>query len=152
MRGKKCPHCGSTTKHNHKYLDKGEIQDCCMCRGKGKKQEDSCSSMPQKLFESLDFMVVRTNLQQTFNEAYLGIGCVFSCTDYGRHKNMTDEELINSVKSNTFNQATKVVDDNDNVMPILIITSDNGYSVKKCKPEIFTAIKKKLKEIETRGI
>ena len=77
-----------------------------------------------------DVQGVRSERPQTINERLLGSGMVYSCTDYGDHKQMTDDELIAKVKQTTSVQATKISDKDDNVAEhIGIFTNQYGYSV-----------------------
>ena len=62
MYGKVCSFCGSTTKHGHHSKDMGETQNCWKCNGKKEYKEKSTDYMPEGMFESLDFLVVRTDV------------------------------------------------------------------------------------------
>jgi len=72
----------------------------------------------------------------SFEESYLGAG-LFSCTDYGRHKNQADDELIESAfhfESTGFHstQGIKLIKDKNNLSIcnyLAIVTADQGYSV-----------------------
>ena len=86
-------------------------------------------AMPDEMFKALSFKVYRSGRVQTTVESLLGVG-VYSCTDYGRHKHQTDEELIAKVREHSYVQACKVVDKNLKVCDhVGIFTNDNGYSV-----------------------
>lgn len=129
QKGKACPHCGSTTKNDHHYLDTGIIENCYLCNGSGKIAEDRYSFVPDEIWENLNFYVILSNRVLTNHESLLGIGA-FSCVDYGRHKVLTDEQLIENVKkSGKGTQACKFTDKDLNVFSMAIITGDQGYSV-----------------------
>lgn len=72
----------------------------------------------------------------SFSEQYIGVG-FFSCTDYGRHKSQSDEELIESAfhfdKSETFwSQGIKFIRNKNDLRvcdEIAIVVGDQGYSV-----------------------
>jgi hypothetical protein len=83
------------------------------------------------IIRALPFEIRRADSRpQTFNEAYLGIGTVYSVTDYGRYKHETDEQIIEHVKSGLNPQACNYV--NRDTMrlchKIVILTSNSGYS------------------------
>lgn len=60
----------------------------------------------------------------------MGFGSVYSVTDYGRHQQMTDAELIELVRKSSGHQACKVINDDNTVAKyISILTSKDGYSV-----------------------
>lgn len=69
-------------------------------------------------------------------EQFIGVG-LFSCTDYGRHKNMTDDELIESAfkfeeQGYHTTQGIKLVRAKNNLSIcnyLAIVTGDQGYSV-----------------------
>jgi hypothetical protein len=128
--GHKCPHCGAKNKDSHGLIGE-EIIECYICNGKGVRVEDRHDYMPNGFFQSLDFKVYRSNRPQTMNEYLLGFDCVFSCTDYGQYKSMTDEELIVHVKESTTHQYCSVVDKDNTICDhIGIFCNDNGYSVR----------------------
>jgi hypothetical protein len=74
--------------------------------------------------------------QMSFAEMYIGMG-LFSCTDYGRHKNQNDEELIESAfhfdeKGTFWTQGIKLIRDNKDLRicdHLAIVVGDQGYSV-----------------------
>ena len=125
-----CPNCNAKNKHGHAYLDTGNMKDC-HCDD-GRLKEDRYSSVPKSIVDSLEIRVYRSDRPTTWNEQYLGLGCVFSTNDYGAYKSISDAELIDQVRaSGSYIQATKLVDNEDKFCHHLgIFTSQQGYSVK----------------------
>jgi hypothetical protein len=120
-----CTACLSGTEVDH------EQRVPCLygCNGTHFKQSTSCSYLPDSIFPSLNFVVYRSERPQTLREKLLGMG-VYSCTDYGDHKRMTDDELIAKVKTHTSVQATKISDKDGNVAHhIGIFCNNHGYTV-----------------------
>lgn len=106
---------------------------CPTCKGIDPMHAQSATAydtMPNDIWEALEFRVVRQDeRKQTWAEQYLAIGCVYSVTDYGRHIEMTDAELIETVRKAGGHQACKVVDKDNNIAKfIAIVTSDGGYA------------------------
>jgi hypothetical protein len=130
MRGKKCPHCDTTNKHHH-LISTGKMRSCGHCEGKGKVMENDCDKIPEEIWQSMTFKVYKTDRPTTINDAYYGIGCVWSCMDYGEHKNLTDEQLIDKVRhGGSYIQATKISDKEGNICDhIGIVCKDQGYVV-----------------------
>lgn len=113
-----------------------ETEICGTCNGNptNAMQENLCDHMPVEILRSIPIVVKRSTRPQTFNEAHLGFGTVYSVTDYGRHKTETDEELIAKVRKDfdgfAQSQATKVTDRATMKLceRIVIFTSDNGWA------------------------
>jgi hypothetical protein len=89
MRGKPCEYCGCTTKHNHQSIKTGNMEKCWSCKGAGEHLEWDQKHMTWEVFEpwwkdATILVDVSGGHRQTFNEAYLGIGMLYCCTDYGR--------------------------------------------------------------------
>lgn len=125
-----CPDCGSKSRHGHKMVIPTGTKTCEICGGTGMREETRFDSIPHEVWQSLNFKVYRSNRRETLYEELIGLGC-YSCTDYGRHNSMTDDELIKKVKdNNSYIQALKISDENFVVAhEISIRCSDNGYSV-----------------------
>lgn len=136
---KPCTICGNVSRWNHKAIETGKIIDCWHCSGKGIYQEKSTDYCPENLFNNnTTFYVIRQNEREmSWGEQHVGLmGSVFSCVDYGRNHTQSDEELIESVKDTIkVEQASKFIDEENNVLPILIITGDQGYTVTKLSPK-----------------
>jgi len=68
------------------------------------------------------------NREITFNESYLGFGTVYSVVDYGRHKDLSDEEIIAEVKASPNKQACNYVLRDLLCDEIVIVSSNQGFS------------------------
>lgn len=123
---KKCYGSGSTYDHDNRSV-------CPQCNGnfKDHENENSCDYLPDGVFAKLDVRVYYTNTM-TIGESLLGLGCVYSCGDYGdAWKNRNDEKLIAEVRRQSGVQATKIVDKDNNVCDhIGVFVSERGYAVK----------------------
>lgn len=133
--GQPCPHCGSTTKHGHHYLPDGQDVTCGRCQGTGKVPENRYDYLPSEIVTAIPLVVVRSNRAITFNESYLGIGCLWSSVDYGAHRRLSDEALAEKIRSDMSQghsvQACHVVDKEDRLPPFIAICCNNqGYSVR----------------------
>jgi hypothetical protein len=88
--------------------------------------------------EDIPVKVVRDYVSRTmsFAEQYLGMG-LFSCVDYGRSQNQTDEEIIESAfhfeeRGTYWTQGIKLVRNKDDLRvcdAVAVILGDQGYSV-----------------------
>jgi hypothetical protein len=132
-----CKICGSKTKQLHYRIPIGTFHTCTNCNGSGLQDENTCDYTPDGFESQLEIHLLRTNREMGQWEQTLGMmGSVFSCVDYGRHNKTPDDELIADVrKSCQRSQATKLIDKEMNILPIVIITGDQGYSVIKMKHE-----------------
>jgi hypothetical protein len=124
-----CKPCyGNGTTYDH---DKRSV--CPQCNGnfKDHDDEDTCDYLPAGVFAGFTFRVYYGG-QMTIGEALMGLGCVFSCGDYGAAwKERNDEKLIADVRQHSGVQATKVVDKDNNVADhIGIFVTPSGYTVK----------------------
>jgi hypothetical protein len=136
MRGKACPHCGSTTKHNHRPINTGNIIECDHCKGVGRVDE-TLYDYADNLYSAMEFRVYRQNRAGSWNEMHFGAGCVYSCTDYGAAWNHPENDagLIAKVKGNTGQQAVKFCKENEDgtgtpANHIGIFVTRDGYSVR----------------------
>ena len=131
MRGKACPFCGSTTKHGHSGKHTGVMIICSNCDGKKNVPEDLYDYAPEAIWTGLTFKVYRQARQNTWNESYLGAGCIYSAEDYGQAAKMPDDEVIAKVKASGNHQAVKFAkEDNTLADHIGIFVTLNGYSVR----------------------
>jgi hypothetical protein len=110
---------------------------CRRCDGSGRVPEDRYSYIRSHLMDEIlnrvPIVVARRDRAGTWNEAFLGIGCVYSVTDYGRSAELSDAELIAQVRERIARgtQACKVVDDEDRLPAAIVIAAHrNGYSVR----------------------
>lgn len=124
-----CCHCGVKKGEKHKMIPYSD--DCKTCHGTGRLQEDRYSYDHEDKIKELPFRVIRHDVPQTLNETHLGLGCVYCCTDYGRHKELTDKQLIEQVRNNiSHTQYCNFVDEENNLADaIAIVTSRGGFSV-----------------------
>lgn len=86
----------------------------------------------------LDVKVIRDRetREMSWAEQFIGVG-LFSCTDYGRHKDMSDDELIESAfhfdeKGTFWTQGIKLVRNKHDLSIcnyLAIVTGNQGYSV-----------------------
>lgn len=115
------------------YSRIADIETCPTCGGNphNAMQENLTDRIDLDIIRALPFEVLHADARrQTFNEAYLGIGTVYSVTDYGRYRNETDEQIIEHVKSGLNPQACNYADRETHELckKIVILTSNNGYS------------------------
>lgn len=134
------------------------LQTCRKCNGawENSEQEDYTDYMPKDIWEGLEFRVIRHNRQLSGNEQLLGMGCVFSCSDYGRSKGKTDEEMIAEVKASSSHQACKVCkEDGELCQYVGIFMANGGYSVRAVFDEKLTiatiALETGLQEYLVKG-
>lgn len=133
--GRACPHCKTTNRHNHSYLDTGLKPTCWGCDGTGKALENRYSYMPSDLVLTLPLKVHRLQRGNSFNENYIGHGCLWSCQDYGRAAGQPDEEVLARVMADLRKghsvQACAVVDKDDHLPNFIgIFVTRDGFSVR----------------------
>lgn len=114
------------------------LTTCRSCGGSWEKahNEDLTDTLPRDVILDIPIEVNRSLRPQTWLEHHFGAG-VYSCTDYGRWKDQSDEVLIekfhDDVKHGSFptRQATKYTrrDDMRLCDKLVILTNDNGYSI-----------------------
>lgn len=140
-----CPKCKGTHRTKGGFgkgecrncLD-GKINDfdpahkifCSVCNGSHKVQANSCSYVPDEVVEAIPMRVFRSDRAQTLAEYLFGVG-LFSCTDYGRHAQMSDEDLVADVRrSATCVQGTKIAKDDGTLCDYIgIFCNHSGYTV-----------------------
>jgi hypothetical protein len=106
---------------------------CPVCKGNYQNAQPETTSdyLPDDIWRGLTFKVYRTNQPLTWNESHLGLGFVFSCEDYGRAWNDTDENIITSVKEHGGHQASKIAKDDGSICDhVAIVVKRGGYAVK----------------------
>jgi len=126
-----CAHCASTRKDGHAYLDIG-VGTCPDCKGVGTRPETMSDYLPVEVWAGMRFVVYRENRAATWNEQYLGSGCVYSTVDYGRSRDMTDEALAEEVRTNKQSAQASTICDRDGRLAdhIGIFTNRSGFSVR----------------------
>ena len=117
-------------------------QPCSSCGGNyiGADREDFCDSAPVDAVLSLPLSIVRIGRANTWNENYLGIGTLWSCTDYGRTAESDDDAILADIRGKLATdrtQATKIVHPYERdaqtatlVDSLVIVVTRNGYSVR----------------------
>ncbi len=133
--GTACPHCGSRRQDGHNYcLPTGRIITCTRCNGTGQEPETTTDHLPVELWKAFRFVVYRQDRPASWNESHLGMGCCWSCTDYGRtwQANNSDAAIAEVRDSRTSApQACKVFqEDGTPADHIGIFVSQGGYSVR----------------------
>lgn len=147
---KPCPKCNGTKKRGRgtcrnctgshlKPIDEGTIidwdnpQTCPKCNGNYQNQENETITdyLSVEELKKLPVKVFYQDRDITWNEANLGLGCIYSCEDYGRAWKERDKtfSLLGS------HQASKFVK-NDNDLRICdfvgFFVNRGGYSVRAC--------------------
>ena len=83
---------------------------CNTCNGTRRRAETFSDYVPQEMIDSVPVRILRADRQASWNESYLGIGCVYSCIDYGDAARQSDEALLARLKErNTHFQACHFV-------------------------------------------
>jgi hypothetical protein len=142
--GKKvCPDCNGTcegkrggkngckTCYNGTVIDHDNMIDCERCGGTNKVEETRYSHI-KLIRDDFPMVVDRGDRIQTFNEAYIGHGAIYSVTDYGDHKHMTDAELLDHIWSDDRIRTQYCTIINEDMVPcskIVVKCNNNGYSL-----------------------
>lgn len=111
---------------------------CRGCNGTAIVPETITDSVPQDIYRGLPVRIVDTGRENSWNESHLGMGCVYSCADYGRAYEAYAADpakgtamLIADVRSQTYVQACKIArDDGTLCKGIVVMLNRNGYSVR----------------------
>lgn len=132
-RGKRGGRNGCKDCYDGREYSKTSFHPCSNCDGTGLVPETIYDRIPDEMWVNLSFKVYRRPARmQTWGERYLGLGC-YSVEDYGRHHNMTDEELIEEVRDPRHApQACKLVKGKDDLTfasEVAIVTAKGGYAV-----------------------
>ena len=56
---------------------------CPVCKGTGRVKQSRCDRVPLEIVAKLPIRILIRRGGNTFNESYLGVGCVWSVADYG---------------------------------------------------------------------
>lgn len=116
-----------------KVYNSGKRVVCDICKGQYENAEPEtfCDTIPLSIYTTIPVVVYRTGQPMNFLESLIGMGCLYSCTDYGRAWNdKTDEKLIQEVKIQQHTQATKVCkEDGTFCNHIGIFVRRTGYTV-----------------------
>lgn len=135
-----CPDCDATRQHSHLYsISTGQWKACDRCNGTLRLPEGRTDYMPQEIVAAIPLKVFRLNRGMTFNESLLGMGCLWSCQDYGRAWSSQDSVTLKHVQEELQNhsaQACAVVDEEDRLpQAIGIFVNIGGYSVRSLTPD-----------------
>jgi hypothetical protein len=87
----------------------------------------------EEILAHVPIVVARRDREATWNEAHLGLNCVYSVIDYGRSAELSDTELIAHAREQVARgtQACKIVDDDDRLPKALVIAAHrSGFSVR----------------------
>lgn len=128
--------CGYKDCYFGQYVTGYNVVVCPSCNGEYTlfEPEGYTDNMPVNLHHTLGYRVYRTNLRQTWNEAHIGMGCLYSVTDYGECHKMTDEDLVAKVSGRDERmQGCKIVRSRDDLTVcdhLGIVVNDMGYSVR----------------------
>ena len=144
-----CPKCKGTGKRGNGYcLNYGchggtmrkpsdtEWETCRKCGGTALQPETWCDSAPQEAVADIPVRVERQNRGISMNESLLGLGCLWSCTDYGRAWDANDDDTLRDeiIKRLTTErtQAIKIVDRETGKLAdeIVVVVSRGGYSLR----------------------
>lgn len=142
QRGKPCEICGAKTRF-HSVVSLG-VGKCQRCDGTGKNETNAYSTFEEdaraEYLKNVSLRVLRTYRENTWNENYLGLGCIYSCTDYGRIASENDEtvkaKVLGELKTGYFQVLHFLVKDGEKSVladELLVIVTTNGYSVRGAK-------------------
>jgi len=134
---------------SHQYCSGGKVvagyQDalCPDCNGdfENFSLEQWTDHVPVEIVSLLPISVLRSNREHTFFEHNIGAG-LFSCTDYGKSWDLSDEKLASSVQEEILRrppQLCKIVRAKNDLTlrdKIVVLTSRNGYSVLAIDQEV----------------
>ena len=111
-------------------------ETCSTCKGTTRRTETLSDYASQEMIDSVPLRILRADRQASWNESYLGFGCVYSCIDYGDAARQSDEALLARLKErNTHFQACHFVR-LENRLPVELVeafgvyVNRNGFSVR----------------------
>lgn len=158
-KGKRGAKNGCQSCHGSKVTyTKERTATCERCKGEhiGFEPETLYHHMPAEIWDALELRVYRSDRGISGNESFLGLGCVFSCQDYGRAYNATDEAIIADVRSEKIHQACKVTKKDGTLCShVGIFVNKGGYSVRPVfdsVEEVVSAIVSERPEDEYRMV
>jgi hypothetical protein len=105
---------------------------CYTCKATGVMLENRFDTDTANVWATLPIRVVRTTGAPTFNMQFMGYGYIVSVTDYGRHRTLTDEQLIYAVHHEGYKPqfCNYVAEDGTVASEVIITTNKDGYTVK----------------------
>lgn len=106
---------------------------CARCNSTCTVPETETDYCPKEWVTNLPMSVDRNPRTQSLLEAYIGVG-LFSVTDYGRHKEMSDPELITQIRDGLGSTQLCKMIQSSNILHrfashLIIRCNNNGYSV-----------------------
>lgn len=143
-----CPKCKGTGKRGNgtcrnygcvrgkkEVLSDTLWQTCSKCKGSTLQAETWCDYAPSEAVTAIPVRVTRQNRDISMNESLLGLGCLWSCTDYGSAWDGDDADLqvkITEQLATQRVQATNIVDRETGAVvdEIIVIVSRGGYSLR----------------------
>jgi len=148
-KGKGKGQCKWYSRESHAHCYRGKVTVgyrevlCPECGGdfEGKSLENWTDTVPVEIVSLLPVEVVRSSREHSFIEHNIGVG-LFSCTDYGRSSELSDEKLASSVQEEILRrppQLCKIVRAKNDLTlrdKIVVLTSRNGYSVLAIDQEV----------------
>lgn len=145
---KPCTICGGRSKDSHGYLPTGIFETCTACNGNKLVDETIYDYTNHDMAQQFKIHLLRhPNRVMGFVEQHLSLrGSVYSIVDYGRCHQLSDEELISTVRGHckTIQACKLVLDEYDlSILPLVIITGDQGYSVIKAPQKYIDTLKEK---------
>lgn len=138
----RCPN--NPTKKRRMHEISREVVTCGSCEGSLEVPENYCDNIDgETLLQYVSVRVIRnTNIGTSWNEQYLGLGCLWSCTDYGTAAEGTDENLLAQITKELRTrsvQLIKVVRNREDLRladEIGIYLKSNGYSLRPIFAEV----------------
>ncbi len=105
---------------------------CVPCEGAGRVMETEGDTLPREIWETLPLRVYRVEREQTWNEAYLGMGCIYSVTDYGSAWSADDDNRLLAMVRETAHlpQVCQVYAEGRPCQHVAIVVTRDGYAVK----------------------
>lgn len=144
---------------NRKVPDWDTPVDCKCCDGTGEVPETMTSYINEEckkeVIDSLPIKLFFAERGMSFNESYLGIGTIFSCSDYGRTWDKLESRSQESIRNfleqirkeilESGLQACKIADDDGILINhIVVIVNQGGYSVRPSKTNDSSDIVRKV--------
>ncbi len=90
--------------------------------------ETDCDYYDKEIWENLKFKVIRQDREMTVAESLIGLGCIFSVTDYGSA--WKGKNVLNYVMEHNKDQVSKIVRNGKFCDYVVIIITPMGYVVK----------------------
>jgi hypothetical protein len=150
-----CPRCNGTQRgprggrggcgcYGGKVWDHENRVTCDNCHGNpdGASRETWTDAAPVEAVMSMSLIVIRQDRGGSWNESYLGLGCLWSSVDYGERWEREDdtpllEEIVEQLRHDRTQACKIIASDYDRDAPtaqvargLAILLHRNGYSVR----------------------